>query len=217
MLNLLLVDLAFGRLLIQSHRSVSALSSTNKLDPKEANQLANEQTNHADSQTNEDASHDRNENCDNTHEERVSKSMSVVRSMVTVMAVVALVSGRSVRAQVWRHAALQLAVALSIWSTKDRSDVARHLVRWTSLVAAASTELAEAGVLCRLELFINSVKEAAKRSRKGVALLRWRAGGTVRRTIGVLSRAVVWVWWWRRWAERHREVVHHVLMSWLDG
>ena len=143
-----------------------------------------------------------------------------VVDLVTVVAVGTLVTGRTgraVRAHVWWHAALQLAVALSIWWAEVRSDVARHLVRWTSLVAAASTELAEAGVLCRLELFINSVKEAAKRSRKGVALLRWRAGGTVRRTIGVLSRAVVWVWWWRRWAERHREVVHHVLMSWLDG
>jgi hypothetical protein len=30
----------------------------------------------------------------------------------------------------------------------------------------------------------------------------------------MFSRAVVWVWW--RWAERHGEVVHHVLMSWLD-
>jgi hypothetical protein len=61
---------------------------------------------------------------------------------------------------VWRHAALQLAVALGIWCTEDRSDVARHLVRrarWTSLVAAASTELAETRVLCSLELFINSV------------------------------------------------------------
>jgi hypothetical protein len=86
--------------------------------------------------------------------------MSVVRSMVTVMAVVALVSGRSVRAQVWRHAALQLAVALSIWSTKDRSDVARHLVRWArwaGLVTAASAELPETRVLCSLELLINSV------------------------------------------------------------
>jgi hypothetical protein len=139
--------------------------------------------------------------------------------MVTVMAVVTLVSGRSVRAQVWRHAALQLAVALSIWCTEDRSDVARHFVRWArwaSLVTAASAELAEARVLCSLELLINSVKEAAKRSWKGVALLGWRARRSIRRAVGVLFRAVVRMWWWRRWTERHREVVHHVLMSWLD-
>ena len=157
MLNLLLVDLAFGRLLIQSHRSVSALSSTNKLDPQEADKLANEQTDNADSQTNEDTGHDRNENGDNAHEECMSKSVSVVRSMVTVMAVEALVTGRTVRAHLWWHATLQLAVALSIGWAEVRSDVARHLVRWTSLVTAASTELAEATVLCSLELLVNSV------------------------------------------------------------
>jgi hypothetical protein len=139
--------------------------------------------------------------------------------MVTVMTVATFVSGGSVRTQVWRHAALQLAVALSIWCTEDRSNVARHLVRWArraSLVTAASAELAETSVLCSLELLINSVKEAAERSWKGVALLGRGAGRSIRRAVGVLSRAVVRVWWWRRWAERHREVVHHVLMSWLD-
>ena len=156
-LNLLLISLAVGRLLVQSHRSVSALSSTNKLDPEKADKLANEQTDDADSETNEDTSHDRNENGDNTDEERVSKSVSVVRAMVAVAAVRTLVTGRAVRAHVWRHAALQLAVALSIWWAKVRSDVARHLVGWTSLVTAASTELAETVVLCSLESLVNSV------------------------------------------------------------
>jgi hypothetical protein len=87
----------------------------------------------------------------------VSKRVSVVRTMVAVVAVWTLVAGRTVRTHVWRHAALKLAVALSIWWTKVRSDVARHLVRRTSLVTAATTELAETAVLCSLELLINGV------------------------------------------------------------
>ena len=156
-LNLLLVSLAVGCFLVQSYRSIAAISSTNELDPEETDQLANEQTDHADGQTNEDTSHDRDENGDNTHKEGVSKSMSVVRTVVAVMAVGTLVAGRTVGTHVWRHAALQLAVALGIWWAEVRSNVARHLVRWTSLVTAASTELAKTGVLCSLELLVNSV------------------------------------------------------------
>jgi len=135
--------------------------------------------------------------------------------MVAMGTVGTLVAVRSVRTHVWRHAALQLAVAVSIWCTEVRSDVARHLVRWTRLVPAASTELAETAVLCCLELLVDGVKEAAEWSWEGVALLWRRARRSIRRAVRVFARTVVWVRW-RRWAERHREVVHHVLVGWLN-
>jgi hypothetical protein len=147
----------------QSHCRLSprpALSSTDKLDPEEADHLANEQTNHADGQTNEDTCHDRNEDSDDAHEERVSKSVSVVRSVVTMATMRALVAVRAVRTHVWRHA-FELAVAVSIWGTEVRSDVARHRVWWTALATAASSELADAAVLCSLEFLVDSMKEAA--------------------------------------------------------
>jgi hypothetical protein len=143
------------------------------------------------------------------------KSVPVVRAMVAVTTMGTLVAVRAVRTHVWWHAALQLTVAVSIWGTEVRVDVTRHLVGRTTLAAAASTESADLAVLCGLDLFVNSVEEAAQRSGERVALLWWRARRTIRGTVRVLSRAVVRVvWWW--WSERHREVVHHILVSRLD-
>ena len=156
MLNLLLVCLDVGRLLVQRHGGISALSSTNKLDPEEAKHLANKQTDHADGQANKDTSHYGNENGDDTHEESMTKSVSVVRSMVSMATVGALVAVRAVRTHVWWHA-LEFAVAISIGWSEVRPDVARHLMRWTTLVTTAPSELADTAVLCSLELLVDSV------------------------------------------------------------
>ena len=195
--SLAIVGLSICGLFIESHRGVSALAATYKLDPEPADELANQQTDNADGQTDKDASHDRNENGDNTLEEGVRKSVSVVRTVRTVVAVRTPVARtwRTVWAHVRRHTALQLTVAVSIRSTKVRSDVAWHLVRWSTLGTTAASELANPAVLGCLELLIDSVQEAAERCREGAALLGVRAI----RTVSVwAARAEVRVWWRRR-------------------
>jgi hypothetical protein len=87
--------------------------------------------------------------------------MSVVRSVVAVATMGTLVPMRAVGTHVWWHAALQLAVTIGVGCAEVRSDVASHLVRWTTLVTAAAGKLADTAVLRSLEFLVNSVKEAA--------------------------------------------------------
>lgn len=216
--RLTIVGLSVGGLFVESHRGVSTLAATDKLDPEPADELTNQQTDNADGQTDKDTSHDRDEDGDDALEEGVRESVSVVRTVRAVVAVRTPVTrtGRTVWAHVRGHTALQLAVAVGIRSTKVGPDVAGHLVRRPALGTTAASKLSNTAVLGFLKLLVNGVQEAAERSWQRSALLGVRTVclGAVRAVRAV--RVEVRVWW--RWRSKgHWEVVHHVLVGWFDG